>query len=64
MTEIDPNTIYLPEWKVSERTGMSRNTLSMWRWKGKGPPFVKLGRAVRYPESGLIAWLNQQQRQA
>ncbi|WP_026551178.1 helix-turn-helix domain-containing protein [Arthrobacter sp. H20] len=33
-------------------------SLAQWRYLGYGPRFVKLGRAVRYRESDLIAWLN------
>ena len=41
---------------------LSPITLEMWRPKGKGPPFVKLGdgpgAAVRYRHSQLIAWVD------
>lgn len=34
-------------------------TLNRWRLKrGDGPPFVKLGGAVRYPKKLLMAWLS------
>lgn len=39
--------------------GLSRKTLTNWRWQGKGPRFQKTpGRrgAVRYPLSELRAW--------
>ncbi len=32
-------------------------TLEQWRWNGKGPRFVKLGRAVRYRQADLDAFL-------
>lgn len=41
--------------------GVSLNTLPMWRWQGKGPPFIKLGdgpfAAIRYRRSELLLWL-------
>lgn len=41
--------------------GVSPNTLEMWRWKRKGPPFVRLGdeqgAAVRYLRSELMKWI-------
>jgi excisionase family DNA binding protein len=33
------------------------STLEQWRWNGKGPLFVKMGRAVRYRQSDLDAFL-------
>jgi len=32
-------------------------TLEMWRWNGRGPRFVKIGRSVRYRQSDLDAFL-------
>lgn len=37
--------------------GLSANTLNKWRTQGKGPNFVKLGRAVCYRQSDLDGWL-------
>jgi excisionase family DNA binding protein len=36
---------------------LSPNTLDRWRYEGKGPHFVKLGRAVRYRVQDLDAFL-------
>lgn len=36
---------------------VSVKTLQAWRLKGEGPPFVKLGRAVRYNKDDVLAWL-------
>jgi predicted DNA-binding transcriptional regulator AlpA len=38
----------LTEQEVAARFGLSVATLRAWRWKRKGPRFVRLGRAVRY----------------
>lgn len=38
--------------------GISRLTLADWRCKRVGPPFVKVGRLVRYRQEDLDAWLN------
>jgi excisionase family DNA binding protein len=32
-------------------------TLEQWRWNGKGPRFLKLGRAVRYRQEDLAAFM-------
>ena len=37
--------------------GLSVNTLNKWRTQGRGPSFVKLGRAVCYRGADLDAWL-------
>lgn len=44
--------------------GIRPNTLEIWRLKGKGPRFVKLGTAkqspVRYQHSEVMRWLREQ----
>ena len=35
---------------------LSHSWLAKSRMRGDGPPFVKIGRAIRYPESGLIGY--------
>lgn len=47
----------LTEAETSEITGVPRRTLRQWRYVGKGPIFVKLGRAVRYRRDDLDAWI-------
>jgi len=32
-------------------------TLEQWRWRGKGPLFVKLGRSVIYRKADLDAFI-------
>ena len=46
--------------QAAEALGMSPDTLALWRSKGEGPPFVKLGRAVRYRRADLDAWVAEQ----
>lgn len=38
-------------------TGLSAPTLRRWRGEGVGPRFVKLGGAVRYRRTDVLAWL-------
>ncbi|QWV97472.1 helix-turn-helix domain-containing protein [Geomonas nitrogeniifigens] len=33
-------------------------TLEQWRWNGRGPSFVKIGRSVRYRLTDLDDFLN------
>lgn len=43
--------------------GIKINTLEIWRTKGQGPAFIKLGNApqapVRYRRAEVVAWLEQ-----
>jgi hypothetical protein len=36
--------------------GLAASSLAKMRCWGGGPPFLKLGRAIRYVRSDLIAW--------
>lgn len=44
--------------EAAARTGLSSSYLRKLRLTGTGPRFMKLGRAVRYRESDLNAWLD------
>ena len=46
----------LTETEAAMRLGLSARTLQQWRLKGGGPPFLKLGAAVRYDEDTLKRW--------
>jgi predicted DNA-binding transcriptional regulator AlpA len=36
---------------------VSISWLAKARMRGNGPPYVKLGRSVRYPEGALLQWM-------
>lgn len=42
---------------VSRLTGVPVCTLATWRCRGGGPPFLKLGTAVRYRRRTVFRWL-------
>jgi len=50
-------TRLLPPKAVRDRTGLAVQTLANWRSLRVGPPWVKVGRLVRYPEDRLDDWL-------
>lgn len=52
----------LSETQTAELLGLSIRTLQSWRLRGGGPPFAKVGRAVRYRRSDLELWLEQRLR--
>jgi hypothetical protein len=33
-------------------------TLEQWRYRKKGPPFLRIGRSIRYNLSDLHAWVS------
>lgn len=47
---------YLDSQAAADLYGVSTKTLEKWRQNGFGPPFVKLGKAVRYERAALLAW--------
>jgi predicted site-specific integrase-resolvase len=41
---------------------ISPATLRKWRWEGKGPRFIKVGRKVAYKSEDIDAFINAQSR--
>ena len=48
---------YLQTADAARVAGLAQSTLVNMRSRGEGPPFVKSGRIVRYPEDDLLAWV-------
>ena len=48
--------LYLAPKQVAARLRISIETLRKWRKNGKGPPWIKPSRAVRYPIEAVRAW--------
>ena len=48
---------FINENEVSRITGLSVQTLRNWRFQGKGIPYVKAGRSVRYLYQDVIAYM-------
>lgn len=46
--------------QLSDYLGVPVKTLYEWRTRKVGPRAVKVGRALRYPESRVIDWLEEQ----
>jgi excisionase family DNA binding protein len=45
--------------EAAKRTGLARSTLEKLRLTSGGPPYLKLGRVVRYRPADLDAWLQE-----
>jgi predicted DNA-binding transcriptional regulator AlpA len=41
---------------------LSPSWLAKARMRGDGPPYVKLGRSIRYTETGILHWTRSRQR--
>lgn len=52
---------YITEKEVSKMTGRAVPTLRNDRFKGKGFPYIKIGKSVRYDEEVVIAIMEDSQ---
>lgn len=52
-----PDSPFLDEKRLCAELAISSVTATKWRAQAKGPPFIKVGRLVRYRRSDLEAWL-------
>jgi len=53
----DPDLL-LKEEDAGYLLNLSVRTLQAWRIRMAGPPFVQVGRAVRYRRRDLLAWID------
>lgn len=55
-TRPDPDAL-LNQGQAASLIGVSERTLECWRWRGDGPPYVKISRrAVRYRRKDIQEW--------
>ena len=47
---------HLNEFDLAKRWNISERTLQRWRWKKKGPPYLKIGGRVAYRLSDIERW--------
>ena len=64
MRKITSNEVeaLLTEKEVAGALNLKVSTLQRWRWDGSGPPYVKLGAAVRYRRSDILAFVEANER--
>jgi excisionase family DNA binding protein len=53
--------VFTPE-EIADRLKVSLSWLAKARMSGDGPPFIKVGRAIRYSEAALQQWMKSRQR--
>ncbi len=54
-----PDTSLFNQIVVSHIRDCSTATMERDRWSGGGIPYIKIGRAVKYRKSDVLAWLAQ-----
>jgi predicted DNA-binding transcriptional regulator AlpA len=54
----------LDEGRLATQLDVSRATLQSWRYAGKGPRYIKIGRLIRYRATDVDAYLRAQTRGA
>jgi len=55
--QIPPTEALLDEHAAAEMLAVSPRTMQDWRWRGGGPEYVRLGRAIRYAPAALRAYV-------
>jgi len=63
-TKLADEDSLLKEKEAATFLAVSVRTLQAWRIDNSGPPFIRLGRAIRYRLKALIEWLNSNTRQS
>lgn len=51
------NDQYISEQAAAKRLGLAQVTLRLWRRRGTGPRYARLGRVIRYRVSDLEAFV-------
>jgi predicted DNA-binding transcriptional regulator AlpA len=46
------------DFQLAKELGTAPQTPAAWRTRDQGPPYLKIGRLVRYRPSDVRAWLN------
>jgi hypothetical protein len=58
--EVEP--AFLTQAEVACLLGVPERTLEGWRLTKSGPPWLKLGRHVKYDRDDVLAWAREQRR--
>jgi hypothetical protein len=57
------DAIYLQTEDAAALLSLRASTLEKWRrTRSDGPPFIRIGRTVRYPRGPLLEWCDQYRR--
>jgi predicted DNA-binding transcriptional regulator AlpA len=56
-----PSPLLTPK-EAAHRLKVSTSWLAKARMRGDGPPYIRIGRSIRYSEMVLLQWLKSRQR--
>jgi predicted DNA-binding transcriptional regulator AlpA len=60
---VPPNLVVLLTAAEAARVlKVSTSWLAKARMRGDGPPYIKVGRAIRYSEAAILQWMKSRQR--
>jgi hypothetical protein len=57
-----PTFVLFTPKEAATRLKVSQSFLAKARMRGDGPPYIMIGRSIRYSEAALIQWMRSQQR--
>jgi predicted DNA-binding transcriptional regulator AlpA len=57
-----PNFVLLTPKETASRLKVSLSWLAKARMRGDGPPYIRVGRSIRYSEAALLQWMKSRQR--
>jgi len=57
--QVEPEPLLTTE-DLAGELKMPVETVETWRWRRKGPAFLRIGRHVRYSRSDVDAWIARQ----
>jgi hypothetical protein len=57
-----PSFVLLTPKETARRLKVSVSWLAKARMRGDGPPYIRIGRSIRYAEAALIQWMKGRQR--
>jgi predicted DNA-binding transcriptional regulator AlpA len=57
-----PATTVLTPKETAKLIRFSLSWLAKARMRGDGPPYIKLGRSIRYTEAAVLQWMKSRQR--
>lgn len=63
-THTASGTEWLDSIALADELEVSRRTIEVWRLKGEGPAYTKIGRLVRYRRIDVAAWLDSRVRRS
>jgi hypothetical protein len=57
-----PSIVLLTPKESARLLKVSSSWLAKARMRGDGPPYIRIGRSIRYAEAALIQWMRGRQR--